>query len=125
MSARDIYKRFRGAEPTKHTRTGIRVGERWLTKREGLNILIPQGLAIMGRVNAIEYDCIFDGKRVKARHVFAPGSRPLLGVGEGRGEAFLLGDRYQFTDRGFVDLDGHLNPIDYNEKTGRIKPLED
>lgn len=87
-------------------------------------MLIPASFAIVGHVNAIEYDCTRAGKTVKARHVFAPGSRPVFAVGTGRGELFLLGTRYQFTDRGIVDFDVKGRAIDYHEDSGQIKLLK-
>lgn len=107
-------------------RIGIRYGDRWLTAKGQLNILIPgpDGLAITGRVSAIEYDCVRDGQRIHARHAFAPGSRPAMGVGTGRGQVFLLGTSFKFTDRGFVDYDAHGRAIEFNEKTGTIAPLK-
>ena len=74
-------------------------------------------------MNAIEYDCTRGGKTVKARHVFAPGSRPVFAVGGGRGELFLLGTRYRFTDRGIVDFDSQGRAIDYHEDSGRTQFL--
>ena len=124
MSARELYERFRGAVAKRFTRTGVRFGHRWLTKQERLNILIPADLAIIGHVNALEYDCVRDDRTVKARHVFAPGIRPLLAVGSARGEVFLLGTGYKFTDRGFVDYDGHGSAIDFDENTGKIRKLD-
>lgn len=124
MSARQLYERFRGTVTRKVLRTGIRLGERWLTREGALNILIPDQLAVIGHVNALEYDCVRDGQRVKARHVFAPGSRPVFAVGERRGQLFLLGTSFKFTDRGIVDFNIRGEAIDYDEKTGRIRLLK-
>lgn len=124
MSAKRLYESFKGAVARKIIRAGVRFGGQWLTDRGQVNILIPDELAIIGHVSAIEYDCTRDGKRVKARHVFAPGSRPYFAVGNGRGEMFLLGTGYRFTDRGIVDYDGQGRAIDYDEKTGRTKMLD-
>jgi hypothetical protein len=123
-SSQNLYRRFRGTIAKRMLRIGIRYGKRWLTRRGRANILIPQSLAVIGHVNAIEYDCTRDGKTVKARHVFAPGSRPVFAVGEGHGELFLIGTRYRFTDRGIVDFDAHGRAIDYHENTGETKMLK-
>lgn len=122
--ARDLYRRFRGAVARKVVRTGVRLGGEWLTARGQLNISIPRELAVIGQVNALEYDCVRDGKRVKARHVFAPGARPAFAVGTARGELFLLGDHFQFTDRGIVDFNSAGRAVDYDEKTGKVKNLK-
>lgn len=123
MSARELYERFRGAVARRTTRTGLRLGDKWITRQGQLNILVPKDLAIIGHVNALDYDCVRDGASVNARHAFAPGVRPLLAVGTRRGEVFLLGTSYKFTDRGFVDFNLEGEAIDYDEKTGRIKKL--
>lgn len=119
-----LYQRFRGSAARRVLGTGVRFGKRWLTRRGEANVLIPASFAIVGHVNAIEYDCTRAGKTVKARHVFAPGSRPVFAVGTGRGELFLLGTRYQFTDRGIVDFDVNGRAIDYHENFGQIKLLK-
>lgn len=124
MSGSSLYQRFRGASAHRVLRTGIRFGKRWLTRRGEANVLIPASFTIVGHVNAIEYDCTRGGKTVKARHVFAPGSRPVFAVGGGRGELFLLGTRYRFTDRGIVDFDIQGRAIDYSEDSGQIKMLK-
>lgn len=124
MSARSLYERFRGVVARRFTRTGVRIGDRWVTRQCQLNILIPKDLAIIGHVNAMEYDCVRDGTTVKARHVFAPGVRPLLAVGTRRGEVFLLGTGYKFTDRGFVDFNIDGEAIDYDENSKRIRKLK-
>lgn len=125
MAARELYRAFRGAVARRVVRTGVRLGGEWITARGQLNICIPRELAVVGQVNAIEYDCVRDGKRLKARHVFAPGSRPALGVGGGRGELFLLGESYRFTDRGIVDFNSAGRAVDFDEKSGKTKPLKD
>lgn len=125
MSAKTVYEKFRGAVARRFIETGIRYGTRWLTRRGQLNILIPADLAIIGHINAIEYDCVRDGKRVKARHPFAPGLRPVFAVGSGRGELFILTTHSRFTDRGIVDFDRQGRGVDYDENTGRIKILKD
>lgn len=111
MDGRRLYSEFRGRDPARETKTGIRFGTRWLTAPGMNNILIPESLAVIGHVNAIEYDTTRDGPAVFARHDFAGGSRPVLAVGSGRGQVFLLGTRYHFTDRGIVDIDARGNDI--------------
>lgn len=124
MSVKHLYENFRGAVARRVLRTGIKLGSQWLTPKGQLNILIPDALAVIGRVNAIEYDCVRDGKTVQARHAFAPGARPALAVGTGKGEVFALGTSFRFTDRGFVDYDTQGRAVDYDEKTGRITALK-
>lgn len=125
MSAKALYERFRGAVARRFIRTGVKLGARWITREGQLNVLIPADLAIIGHVNAIDYDCVRDGRRTKARHAFAPGSRPVLAVGSQRGQVFLLGTSFKFSDRGFLDFDTHGRAIEYDEKTKKITLLRD
>lgn len=125
MSAKSLYERFSGAVSRRFIRTGLRYKNKWLTRRGQLNILIPSDLAVIGHVRAIEYDCVRDGKLIPARHPFVPGSLPVLAVGTGRGEVFILGTHFQFTDRGFVDYNTRGQAVEYNEKTGVISKLTD
>lgn len=112
MKAGKLYRDFRGRAPGRTRRAGVKVGEKWVTGKGPVNITIPKSLAVIGHVNAIEYDTTRDGRTVLARHVFARGSRPMLMVGSGRGEIFLVGSRYKFTDRGIMDIDEHGRLID-------------
>lgn len=123
MTARSLYERFSGHLTRTLARAGIRYRGRWLTQPARAAIDIPGEIAFIGYIRAIDYDAIYDGKLTQARHWFAPGARPLLAVGTARGQVFLIGDRYQFTDRGFVDFDSR-GPIECNEKTGKVKRLK-
>jgi hypothetical protein len=103
-TARTLYQRFRGRTAARAQRIGVRFGTRWLTAPGDSNLVIPVTLAIVGHVAALEYDTTRDGKTVRARHEFAQGSRPLFAVGAGRGQLFLIGDRFRFTERGIMDI---------------------
>ncbi len=123
--ARALYERFKGLSAKRVLGIGIRYGSRWLTRKARLNIDIPEQLAVIGKVSAIEYDAIYDRTFTPARHVFAPTAKPLLVVGTGRGQVFLIGTEYRFTDRGFVDFDKSGRAIEFHEKTGKITFLRD
>lgn len=99
-----LYEAFRGRAPTRRAKTGVRFGTRWITQPGRLNLLIPESIAVVGHVAAIEYDTTRDGRTVTARHTFHEGARPLLGAGARPGELLLIGTRYRFTDRGIIDL---------------------
>jgi hypothetical protein len=122
-AARQLLQRFRGKLAKRFLAIGIRYAGKDLTRPGKLNLDIPAELAVIGHVTAIEYDAVYDGRLTKARHAFAPGTRPLLVVGTDRGQAFLIGTGYRFTDRGFVDYDSRGTPIDYHEKSGRITKI--
>lgn len=123
MSARNLYESFRGERPNRTVRTGLKLGPRWITRRGEVNILVPTSLMVVGHCEAIEYDTVRGGETVQARHVFAPGSRPVLLAGPDPGQLFLCGTRYTFTDRGIVDQDGRGRSIDFDENTNKIKLL--
>ena len=125
MTARKLYRDFHDEPAGRSFRTGVKFGRRWITAPGSCNILIPEEMMIVGRLNAIEYDCRREGKTLKARHVFAPGSRPMLAAGERNGQLFLLGGRYRMTDRGVVDFNRHGQAIDYHEETEVTKLLRD
>lgn len=116
MSARGLYEQFRGKIAKKFLAIGIKYAGRDLTRQGSVNIDIPAELAVIGHVTAVEYDAIYDSKLTKARHAFAPGSRPFLMVGTGPGQTFLVGRGYRFTDRGFVDHNSKGHPVEYVEK---------
>lgn len=124
MNARDLYQRFKGLRPRKILSTSITFAGKLLTRRGQLNISLPAELAVMGRIRAIEYDAIYDRDPKIARHAFAPGARPLLAVGTRRGQVFLIGNRFGFTPRGFIDFDAQDRPVEYDEKTGKISLLK-
>jgi hypothetical protein len=125
VSARKLYQDFHDEKPGKVLRTGVRFGRRWITVPGSVNILIPEDMMIVGRLNAIEYDCRREGRTLKARHVFAPGARPMLGAGTQNGQLFLLGTRYRMTDRGVVDFNSKGQAIDYHENTDETHLLHD
>lgn len=125
MNARGLRERFSGKTARKILSTGIRYGKQWLTRKGRVNIDIPSQLALIGRVSAIEYDATYDRKMTYARHTFAPTARPWLAVGTERGQVFLIGQDFRFTDRGFVDFDRNNRAIEYDEKTGKVTFLKD
>ena len=125
MSARKLYQDFHDERPGKMLRTGVRFGREWITAPGDCNILIPAEMMIVGRLNAIEYDCRREGKTLKARHVFAPGSRPALAGGTKNGQLFILGERFRMTDRGIVDFDSRGRALDYHEESDETKLLRD
>lgn len=94
---RKLYQDFRGRKPDK-------VGR--------VRIAPPKQVAVIGHIFALEYDTTRDGKTVKARHEFHPGSRPLFAVGTAKGQLYLIGTRYKFTARGIVDLDADGRAIE-------------
>jgi hypothetical protein len=106
--AMTLYESFRGRTPRR------------------LNVVeidIPEVTLVIGHLESVDYRTTH-GERKKLtlyRHDFAPGSRPLLAVSPDGKQLFLLGGRYQFTERGIVDHDIEGREID-NPHHGR--PLD-
>jgi len=123
MSGKRLYRSFHGEDPRRNFRTGVKFGREWITAPGSVNILIPAELAIMGRLHAVEYDTRREGKTLLARHVFAPGCRPMIAAGAGRGQVFLLGTGFRWTDRGIVDFNDRGQAIDYHEESGKTLKL--
>lgn len=96
MSRRDLkqaarlYRAFREAPPREVKR---------------LRVSIPKAVAVMGYCEFVGYLTTHRGKAALYIHEFAPGSRPLLCAGSGRGQLYLLGGRFKVTGRGITDQD--------------------
>lgn len=63
----------------------------------------PPTVAQVGKVRAIIYDTVRDGKHETYIHKFKVSSRPLFAVSPDGKQLFMLGGAYNFTDRGIVD----------------------
>lgn len=92
QQACDLFVGFREKQPTK-----VKV----------VQVSIPAALMVVGHVDGIDYTTTHGRKSVAYRHEFAPGSRPLLCASPDGKQMFLLGGRFQFGERGIVDLDRH------------------
>jgi hypothetical protein len=71
---------------------------------------VPRAVAVMGYVELICY-VTTHGRKVKLyKHEFAPGSRPILAAGKGRGRLYLIGSRFKVTALGITDINsrGHI-----------------
>lgn len=88
--ARRLYRAFREDEPTRARHARVKV---------------PRAAIVMGPCEFVGYVTTHRGRVVLYIHEFAPGSRPTLAAGAGRGELYLVGGRYQVTGRGITDLD--------------------
>jgi hypothetical protein len=77
-----------------------------------IRIKLPRAVMVVGYVEFIGYSTTHGRRAQTYRHDFAPGSRPMLCAGPKRGELYLIGGRYHFTERGIVDLDRFGEEID-------------
>lgn len=60
--------------------------------------------ALIGHIDAIEYETVRDGKTEFYRHKFKKKSRPLLYAAHDGSRIGIVGGRYEFTNRGIVDI---------------------
>jgi hypothetical protein len=95
-SSAKLYEEFREEPPERARRVEFKV---------------PAAVAVMGQVEFIGYMTTHAGRTHLYVHQFAPGSRPTLGAGKGRNQAYLIGGRYRVTDRGIVDLGPSGNEV--------------
>lgn len=96
-AASSIYRKFRERSPRRG-----RV----------VRMVLPKAVAVIGFVEFIGYSTSHKGRAKLYKHDFAPGSRPYLCVEPARGQLFLIGGRYRFTDRGIVDRGPRGQEID-------------
>lgn len=76
----------------------------------------PKVLMNMGVLTAMEYRTTHGRQVVLYRHDFAPGSRPMLAAGKGRGHLYLVGNRFGVTSRGVTDYAPNGAAVDYTPK---------
>lgn len=87
--------------------------ERGADRAREIEISPPDVLMNMGVLTAMEYRTTHGRKVVLYRHDFAPGSRPMLAVGDGRGHLYLVGKRFAVTQHGITDYDARGRIVDY------------
>lgn len=80
------------------TFTGMNPGESVRVKIP----VLPKAIAVQGQVDYIGYTTVRDGIEEHYEHKFAKHSKPLMCANIG-GQLVLIGENYQFTDRGIVD----------------------
>lgn len=85
-----LFESFRERKP-RHIRT--------------VNFDVPEAVAVIGFVEAIDYKTTHGNEPTLYRHKFAAGSRPLLCASSDGKQLLLLGGAYHFTERGIVDID--------------------
>jgi hypothetical protein len=89
-NAAQLYREFREDEPRRARK---------------IRVKLPKAVAVMGHCEFVGYVTTHRGKTHLYIHEFAPGSRPLLCAGTGRGQLYLLEGRFTVTGRGITDLD--------------------
>lgn len=79
---------------------------------------VPEAVLVIGHVEEICYRTTHGDKLVRYRHPFQSGSRPLLCVSSDGKQLLLLGGRYQFEERGIVDIDARGRKV-YDPEHGQ------
>jgi len=57
----------------------------------------------VGKIHAIAYEAVRDGRLEKYVHEFKARSRPVLAVSHDGNQLYIVAGRYRFTDHGIVD----------------------
>jgi hypothetical protein len=78
--------------------TGHRAGH-----GERVKIPAPHAGLVVGDLDGVLYTTVRDGQTEKYVHKFRKQSRPVLVAGSDGRSLHVLGDRFEFTERGIVD----------------------
>jgi len=70
---------------------------------ERVQIPTPRAGLVVGDLDGVLYTTVRDGQTEKYVHKFRRNSRPLLVAGSDGRSLHVVGDRFEFTDRGIVD----------------------
>jgi hypothetical protein len=97
--AKRLYEKFREDKPKRIKK---------------VTIDIPDTVAVMGYLSAVEYETTHNGVAQAYRHDFSPGSRPMLAAGPRKRQLFLVGGNFHVTERGIVDLTAQNKEIEDN-----------
>lgn len=65
--------------------------------------VIPDAMMVIGELEAVIYSTVRDDEHERYIHKFRVSSRPLICVSPDGDQLFIVGGRYEFTDRGIVD----------------------
>ena len=70
---------------------------------EKVNLRVPRAGLVVGDLDGVLYTTVRDGQTERYVHKFRKSSRPLLVAGHDGRSLHVVGDRFEFTDRGIVD----------------------
>lgn len=89
MNLKSKYYSFHGRKPRK---------------KEGINVHYPEGLVLLGKAIAIEYECDKlhgggDGKKAVYRHVFENPAKVCMDE-KGKNQIYIIGNKIRVTDAG-------------------------
>lgn len=86
--ANDLFKSFSGMD-TEH--------------RKKIKTKTHDVVMQIGKLDGVLYTTVRDGAIEKYVHKFRPKSKPILGVSHDGKRLYVIGGKYQFTDRGIED----------------------
>jgi|WetSurMetagenome_2_1015567.scaffolds.fasta_scaffold550711_2 hypothetical protein len=87
--AKQLYKDFSGHEGDEFE---------YVKKPE-----FPDAVIVIGELEAVIYSTVRDDEHERYIHKFRQESRALLCISPDGDQLFIVGGKYQFTDRGIVD----------------------
>jgi hypothetical protein len=64
---------------------------------------VPRAAVEIGTLDGVLYTTVRDGVQEKYIHKFRKASRPILAAGSDGKSLHVVGDKFEFTDRGIVD----------------------
>jgi len=70
---------------------------------EKVNLRVPRAGLVVGELDGVLYTTVRDGQTERYVHKFRKASRPLLVAGSDGRSLHVLGDDFEFTERGIVD----------------------
>lgn len=70
---------------------------------ERVNLRVPRAGLVVGELDGVLYTTVRDGNTESYVHKFRKASRPLLVAGSDGRSLHVLGDDFEFTERGIVD----------------------
>ena len=101
----------RGRNPVGPTRSEVAEAQRRYEDftgheaREGrkVHVKVPRAAVEIGTLDGVLYTTVRDGVQEKYIHKFRKASRPILAAGSDGKSLHVVGDKFEFTDRGIVD----------------------
>lgn len=70
---------------------------------ETVDLKVPRAGLVVGDLDGVLYTTVRDGQTERYVHKFRKSSKPLLVAGHDGRSLHVVGDRFEFTDRGIVD----------------------
>ena len=88
--AGDLYRDFSGHEPDEVVSIPAPT--------------LPPAVLVIGRLEGVIYSTVRDGENERYIHKFRAASQPLLCASPDGTQLFIVEGRYEFTERGIVDM---------------------